>query len=675
MRAGPIRPARVGRHADGMPVSLDHGDIYHPRAGAFAQARHVFLAGNGLPERWRGRARFVIAETGFGLGNNFLATWAAWREDCARCERLIYLSVEQHPLIAEDLAAMHRDSPTPALAAALVAAWPPATPDLHLLDFDGGRVRLMLALGDISAWLPALHAEVDAFFLDGFAPARNPSAWEPRAFQAMARLAAPGATAATWTAARAVRDQLAEAGFCVERAEGSGGKRDITLARFEPRFVPARPPARRAAPAAAQAERRALVLGAGLAGCATAAALAAEGWHATVVDRRPAPALEASGNPAGLFHSLVHAGDGLHARLHRAAALLTHRLVAAGLAPAEDGLAPAGAAGGLLRLETTMTLDAMRAVLQRLGLPASHVDALDPAAASALAGLPLRHAAWWHQAGGWVRPGELARTWLAQAGAACRFIGGREVAAVHPLGGRWQAIDAHGVLIAEAPVLVLANAADASRLLAPLGLPSGACPVDPVRGQLSWLAADEGTGLPAPALPLVGQGYLLPPVDGARVFGATSQPGDSDGAVRIADHRDNLARLSGLSPALAAAADWPTERVQGRTAWRAVSRDRLPLIGAVPEAWVGGTAGAWDQPRFVPRAAGLYLYTGLGSRGITLAALGARLLAGMVTGGPLPLSADLVDALDPARFVTRANRRAAAMSTAAAQAQAPPPGD
>lgn len=248
MKHGAIRAARVGRDEHGVPMSLDHGDIYHPRAGAFVQARHVFLGGNGLPERWRGRDRFVILETGFGLGNNFLATWEAWRADPQRCARLVFISVEQHPLHRDDLAAMHRDSPTPALAAALVAAWPAATPDLHSLSFDGGQVTLLLALGEISAWLPSLQAEVDACYLDGFAPARNPSAWEPRLFQALARLAAPGATAATWTAARMVREGLASAGFSVRLGAGTGGKRDITLASFEPRFVPKRPPARRAAP-------------------------------------------------------------------------------------------------------------------------------------------------------------------------------------------------------------------------------------------------------------------------------------------------------------------------------------------------------------------------------------------------------------------------------------------
>jgi len=129
--AAPISPARIDLLPDGTPCAPDYGDVYHATAGAFAQARHVFLAGNGLPGRWQGRERFVVLETGFGLGNNFLATWAAWRADPQRCERLVFISLEKHPLTPEDMARVHRSSEEAALAAELVAQWPPLTPDLH----------------------------------------------------------------------------------------------------------------------------------------------------------------------------------------------------------------------------------------------------------------------------------------------------------------------------------------------------------------------------------------------------------------------------------------------------------------------------------------------------------------------------------------------------------------
>jgi len=229
----PILPAQV-EYQEGTPFSPLYGDVYHSADGALAQAQHVFLRGNGLPGRWSGRHRFVILETGFGLGNNFLATWAAWRDDPARCEHLVFISVEKHPLLRADLERAHATSPLKALADELAAQWPLPTPNVHGLAFEQGRVELLLAFGDVHDWLPELVASVDAFFLDGFAPPKNPAMWDARAFKSLARCAAPQATAATWSVAREVRDGLSQAGFVVERAPGFGGKRDMTVARYAP---------------------------------------------------------------------------------------------------------------------------------------------------------------------------------------------------------------------------------------------------------------------------------------------------------------------------------------------------------------------------------------------------------------------------------------------------------
>jgi len=119
MKTQPVRPARIEFPPDGPPRAPDFDDLYHPRAGALTQARHVFLGGNRLPGRWAGRPRFTVLETGFGLGNNFLATWDAWRSDPARCERLHFVSIEKHPPTREDLARAHAASPWPA------NWWPP----------------------------------------------------------------------------------------------------------------------------------------------------------------------------------------------------------------------------------------------------------------------------------------------------------------------------------------------------------------------------------------------------------------------------------------------------------------------------------------------------------------------------------------------------------------------
>lgn len=646
MKTAPIVAARIERDAEGLPFAPDYGDVYHPRSGALEQARHVFLRGNGLPQRWAARERFVVLETGFGLGNNFLATWNAWREDPQRCERLVFIAIERHPLRRVDLQAVHRGSPLEDLAAKLIAAWPPATWNLHRLAFDAGRVELHLCLGDVAAWLPEIVARVDAFYLDGFAPARNPQMWDTRLFKAMSRLAAPDATAATWSAARAVRDGLSAAGFEVERADGSGGKRDITVARFAPRHVQHAPAGRALRTGG---DRHALIVGGGVAGSALAAALGAHGWHSEVFERHAEPASEGSGNPGGLFHGAIHAQDGAHARFHRAAALMTEVQV-------REAIAAHGVPGqvdGLLRLQTDgMDTAAMHATVQRLGMPEEVVRAVDAAEASALAGLPLSSPAWFHRGGGWVRPAALVAAAVAEAGDRVRWHADSFIDRIEPTAQGWRVLAADGSVLAEAGTLVLANAGDALRLLGARFAP----PLVPVRGQISIIEREAlaARGFDAPQRPVAGSGYVLPAHAGRVVFGATAIRGDSATDLRDADHRANLAQFGRL---LGRELDVPIAALAGRAALRWSSDDRLPLVGAVPDLEAARSALRREQPRFVPRCPGLFMFCALGSRGIVSSTLGAQVLAAWIAGAPVPLEAGLLDAIDPARFVSRGVRR------------------
>lgn len=228
----PITAARIDFTDPAAPQASDFGDVYHARAGAFAQAQHVFLAGNGLPARWAGRSRFTVLETGFGLGNNFLATWAAWRDDPARCEELWFVSIEKHPLLRRDLERAHNASPQPELAMQLTAAWPELIPGTHELRFEQERVRLLLAFGDAAAMLAQLAVRADAIYLDGFSPARNPDMWSPHLLRHLPGLANEGCTVSTWSVAREMRDALASGGFEVRKAPGFAEKRHMTVGRF-----------------------------------------------------------------------------------------------------------------------------------------------------------------------------------------------------------------------------------------------------------------------------------------------------------------------------------------------------------------------------------------------------------------------------------------------------------
>ncbi|MGM9513076.1 FAD-dependent 5-carboxymethylaminomethyl-2-thiouridine(34) oxidoreductase MnmC [Roseateles sp. DB2] len=651
MKTQPIRPAEVDFSDAEAPSAPGFGDVYHARAGAFAQARHVFLGGNELPQRWRGRARFVILETGFGLGNNFLATWAAWRADPQRAERLVFLSVEKHPLRHADLRRAHARSPEPALAAQLLAQWPALTHNLHVLDFEQSRVRLMLCLGEARDWLAELIAEVDAFYLDGFSPALNPDIWDPYLLRSLGRLAAPEATAATWSVARPVRDGLASAGFEVRKVQGFASKGEMSVARYCPRHAPQKPAGR--VPLSSGA-RSAIVLGAGIAGAACAHALAAQGLDVSLLDSREASAQAGSGNPGGLFHGTLNPDDGLHARFNRAAALHTGRnaraLLASGHLP---WLQP-----GLLRMEMQRDLATLQAQIERLGLPTDYVQALSREQACEMAGWPLSPAvtaAWYYPGGGALPPPGMVQALIAAAARPVHLRTGCRVSRLHRADERWQCLDAKGQVLAEAEALVLAAGADSLALLDTLqaGVPGGLIPpLNIQRGQISCLSAEQLAqgGLHAPRLPLAGAGYALGLPDGGLVFGATHQDGDRDPEIRDSDHQDNLNQLAQLSPQ-------PVPRpaqAQGRVGWRLIAPDRLPLVGGLAAAPLGGRI---DQVRMIPRVPGLALCTAMASRGLSWALLCGELLASRLTGAPAPLEASLVDALDPLRFAQRQSRQ------------------
>jgi tRNA 5-methylaminomethyl-2-thiouridine biosynthesis bifunctional protein len=474
-----------------------------------------------------------------------------------------------------------------------------------------------------------------------------------------------------------VREALSAAGFAVERVPGTQGKREMTRARFAPAPTALRhgpPPGRRALPNA----RHALVIGAGLAGASAARALAREGLRVTVLDAGSAPASCASGNLAGLYHGVVHAQDGAHAQLLRAAALRAEQHYR----PLIDGGHIPGAACGLLRGAGSASLADLQLLAAAQAVPPGFAEPVDAARAGALAGCTVTPAAWWYYpGGGWLQPAAVVGHWLAQPGVT--LMSGCTVSALHTTlnindTGRWQAWghaqdepDAPDSPLADADLVVLACADAVTALLAP-HTDAASWPWRRTRGQITvvperWAAALPAAALPPesphPGAPLASGGYLirLPNVlGGGLLCGATSDRDDDDSALRAADHRANLAQIESLTGATLHAGwlDGAMSGLGGRVGWRLSTDDRLPVVGPVPmpPAALSGRRQL-EQPRHVPRLTGLYVLTGLGSRGITWAPLLGEVIAAWISGSPMPLPSSLVDAIDPARFVSRGVRR------------------
>ena len=459
-----------------------------------------------------------------------------WREHRPKGGRLQMFSVEAHPMEAADARrALERWPQIAPAMEALLAAWPAPTPGFHRLDLPGFDAVLDLAIAPAEEALARWDGRADAWFLDGFSPALNPDMWTPALMQAVADRSAPGARAATFTVAGAVRRALSEAGFAVERLPGYGRKRQRLEAVLPGAGIEA------ATPSVA-------VIGAGIAGAAMLRALAALGIEGALFEAA-ARGEGASGNPAALVTPAFDAGEGARARVYAQAFERAVDLLAA-----VDG---AVIATGAIQLEAT-DRDAHRFDIVAGSALFENLSRLDRDDAAARLGEPTP--------GGLaidkalvVAPAAVLAAWAPQVMTA-------RVATVAPEDGGWRLIADSGEDLGRFDAVVLANGADMVRLWPE-------APLQPVRGQASWASGADLDHAVAFG------GYAIPSREGL-LFGATHDRDDEGEDLRSADHARNLALLAKGLPRLAASlAGVPLE---GRARRRAATPDRMPMAGAIP---------------------------------------------------------------------------------------------
>jgi tRNA 5-methylaminomethyl-2-thiouridine biosynthesis bifunctional protein len=545
-------------------------------------------------DAWHGKARCTVFDAGYGDGASFRVLSDVWRTDPHRSPHLHVIALSELLL-----------------------------PGFHRIPQAEPGLTLDLLSAPIGDALAQLTARVDLFRLHGLEHAGAGFA------HALARVAAPQA-------------RLLGQGLSPEQVAALEGQGFVFEACAEPDKQKARFASRKPRPPLPPLpERRAIVLGAGIAGSAACERLCARGWDVTLVERHQRPAMEASGNRAGIFMPLVSRDDNIPTRLTRAAYLyaLRHWERLGGIGP---GRAIEGQACGVLQLAR----DAGHAKVQRAiaaggALPADFAEWLEQPQAESLLGLPAPSGGWLFRQGGWARPGSVCEAMLAACGGRLQQRFGVGNVVIDYVEGHWEVSDEHGAVVARAPTLILANGAGAMQVphAAPL-------PLMAMRGQVSHVPAEM-----VPALPVVlcREAYLTPPSHGVASAGATYDV-DGDPELSLASHEENLQRLRGLLSDPQAAQGAP---LQGRVGFRCIAPDRLPLVGRLPDFDAAGTT---ERLRDVPRHPGLYALLGYASRGLIWAGWAAELLAAQIEGEPLPLESSLVDALDPARFVLRARR-------------------
>ena len=588
---------------EGAPLSPVFGDVYFSGDG-LAETTHVFLGGNALPARFDKGGVFSIGELGFGSGLNFLAAWDAWR-DAAKPEnaRFEFFSVEAFPFAKADLEKAHKSWPAfAALSQELIAAYPPLQPGFHRMTFDDGAA-LTLYFGDALEGFSRAEANIDAWFLDGFAPSKNPAMWRPELLKELARLSAPGCTFATFTVAGAVRRALQEAGFAIEKRPGFGRKREMLAGALEthPAQKSQRTPWFNTRSKPALPGARVAIIGGGVAGASLAHALRNTGYNAMVFDGNGA-ASGASGNPAGLIMPRLDADESPVARFHVSAYVHTVRLLHK--LQSENCETIFNPCGVLKKAADENEQRRHKKLFELAPLPEGWLTLQEDGALF----LPQ---------GGVVDPPAFVRALIGET----RFVE-KNVAAISFDKNGWRlTLDDGATEIFDA--VVIANARDALRFTqmrsTPLAGSAGQVDYYPNTPALDHVVASGPYAAPAPPFQHNGGGVVI---------GATFdpiEPGATPSATP-ANAQRNIGNIQNILPELAATLS-PQESVS-RASVRCVTPDKSPIVGPVPD-W-GFYSGAYDGLRYGRKRdyppgrvlPGLFVLTGLGSRGLVTAPLG-----------------------------------------------------
>ncbi|AZF01063.1 tRNA (5-methylaminomethyl-2-thiouridylate)-methyltransferase [Pseudomonas orientalis] len=651
----PITHAQLDWDDQGRPHSRTFDDVYFSDKSGLEETRYVFLEQNRLQARFAALpagGRLVIGETGFGTGLNFLCTWQLFDQHATAGARLHFVSVEKYPLSHADLQrALALWPELQPYAEPLLAQYIAIHQGFQRLVLDHGRVTLTLLIGDALEQLPQLDAQIDAWFLDGFAPAKNPDMWTAELFAELARLAAPGSTISTFTSTGWVRRLINAAGFKMKRTPGIGHKWEILRGEFlgwpEDRPAPAQAKPWFARPAPVTGDRHAMVIGGGLAGCATAASLAARGWRVSLLERHAGLAQEASGNPQGVLYLKLSAHGTALSQLILSGFGHTRRL----LEQLHRGVDWDDC--GVLQLAFDAREGERQAQLAA-AFPPGLLHRVDCDQARQRAGIDVAQGGLFFPEGGWVHPPSLCQ-WQATH-PLIDVLTHREVLELDRVDDQWCARDGDRVL-ASASVVVLAGAAEIKRFA-----PSADLPLKRIRGQITRLAQTPASQ--ALATVVCAEGYVAPARLGEHTLGASFDFNNQDLTPTSAEHAGNLEMLREISEdllqRLEADATAP-EHLQGRAAFRCTSPDYLPIVGPLAdlEAFQQVYAALGKDARQVPHIpcpwlTGLYINSGHGSRGLVTAPLCGELLAAWLCDEPLPLPSAVAEACHPNRFALRA---------------------
>lgn len=654
-----ITTASLSFHENGTPVSKQFDDVYYERDEGLTESEYVFQQGSLLPDRWLDfdNSLFTIAETGFGTGLNFLAVCNIFAEfktnhPTAKLQRLHFISFEKYPLRHADLTkSLARWQSVSVWSEQLLNQYPSQVSGVHRLHF-GNDISLDLWLGDIADTMPQLDDKqngiVDAWFLDGFAPRRNPDMWNEALFDNMTRLAKQHCTFATFTASSFVRRALIAKGFVVQKRKGFGTKREMMFGQ-RPEKPEQLPMSVHFPTYSPKCDKKTIaIIGGGIAAITSAERLINRGYQVDIYCQHEL-ADAASGNHQGAIYPLLQKEHNTVSEFYAKAFEYAVRYYQHW----QKTIDFKADFCGLLHLAFNEEKQARLAFFQDSELwPTSLLDFVDARQASKIAGINIEHPALYFQQAGWLNPVSFVKNLAAQL----KTTGLLQVFSDTPVDKLQQ--QAAGWKINEHPATpiydsVVIACGHQSNLLAQ----TKHLPIPPVRGQVSELTSQG----PLSQLKTIicHKGYLTPELDGKHCAGATFTKQSTDTSINEQDNQTN--RMQQQVHLTNSGIEFESHPiVNARAAIRATTPDHLPLVGPVyspdtiEQFHQKHCEQQTEQESSIPSNSGLYILSGLGSRGLCSAPLCAEHLASLITGEPLPFATQTLQALHPNRFKIRA---------------------
>ena len=647
-----VQPPQLNFNSDAIPCCERFDDPYFSLLDPLRESQYVFLNSTHIRQRWRHK-HFTIGELGFGFGINFLSTAQAWIEQHSSNHSLNFISIEKYPVAPADLVKCYqRLKIAPALTGPLLRRYPLPVRGFHRIEFSEHNIFLTLIFGEAIDCLKECDAKADAWYLDGFAPSKNPALWTPAIAAEIYRLTHINGTFSTYSAASQVSKAFAGAGFKINKMPGFGKKRAMMTGQRQRADAPSVFPLKQKSwlfnAKKTSADKSAVVIGAGLAGCIISAALARRGWQVTLIERHARLASAASGNPNAILMPRLSIDHDAQAQLTLCGYLYSIRYL-------HDLQNDANSFGwrqcGVIQIPRDESQwRRMNTIASQEAIPTALLQPVSRRHASELSQCEIAHDGWYMPLAGYLDPRALCQTLMEKYASNINIIFNTQVTSISNHGGKWRAYADHASEIHAAGHLIVANAFSARQFNQ-----TAWCELQAKRGQITLIPASECNMQPSRVI--CADAYITPDSYGNIILGASFISNDTNTDVRPQEQAQNIQKIQKIMPAFTVK---NIHSLNGRVAIRAVSRDRLPIVGPVANksafdktykpAALGSTRYHYPRPDYLP---GLYLLTGFGSRGLAWIPLCSEALACDMCGQPSPLSRTLRNAIHPNRILMK----------------------